>query len=448
MTEQAVDLCEAASVLPSAGRGGERRKRWGSKERVERKGRVEREGREGRRAVRALVLVSLAAVLANASWFSATAVVPALRSEWHLTPAAAAGLVIAVQVGFVTGSVGAALLNLPDRLEGRRLISGAAVAAAVANLGLLGAHGLLVAVPMRFLVGVALAGVYAPAIRLVASYYERGRGVATGVVVGALTLGSSTPHLVRGFSDVSWRVTIVVTTGLALCAALAVASVRTGPAAAPSPALDIGAAARALARERALRLTTLGYLGHMWELYALWSWLAAFYIASRSASTGASPGVTETGAVAFSAIGVAGFAGAVAAGQVADRIGRTATTSGAMLLSGACCLASPILFGARAWLLIGLLLVWGATVIADSAQFSAAVTELAEPRYAGTVLALPLAFGFTLTIVSIRLVPVVTDHAGWRFALLPLAAGPLLGTVAMLRLRGLPAAVRLAGGRR
>jgi len=398
-------------------------------------------------AGQALVLVSLAAVLANASWFSATAVLPALQREWHLSSAEAAWLVVAVQVGFVSGSVAAAVLNLPDRFEPRRLIATGAVVAGIANLGLLAAHGLAIALPARFVVGVALAGVYAPAVRLVSSWFRRGRGVATGAVVGALTLGSGAPHLVRGLGHVAWPVTIVATSVLAILAAFVVRDVRPGPAGAPSPALDVRAAARALRQERPLRLATYGYLGHMWELYAFWSWLAAYYVAARS-STGAPPSTAETGVVAFLAIGVAGCAGAVVAGRVADGIGRTATTSVAMVLSAGCCLASPLVFHARGAVVVALLLVWGAAVIADSAQFSAAVTELAEPAYAGSVLALQLALGFSLTTASIRLVPVLVGQIGWRFALLPLGIGPVLGTIAMARLRAMPAALRLAEGRR
>jgi MFS family permease len=394
---------------------------------------------------RALVRVALGAVLANASWFSATAIVPALEDDWHFTSAGAAWLVVVVQVGFVVGSVGAAVLNLPDRWQPRWLIAGSAVAAGVTNLGLLLAHGLALALPVRFLVGVALAGVYAPSVRLVATHFERGRGVATGVVVGALTLGSGTPHLVRGLGHVPWQATIAVTSGLAVLAAGCVWPVRPGPAAVATPPLDVRAAARALVREQPLRLATMGYLGHMWELYALWSWLAAFFVAARLPSH---PGPAETGTVTFVAIGVAGLLGAVVAGRLADRLGRTAVTSAAMTASAACCLVSPLAFGAALPFLLAVLLVWGATVIADSAQFSAAVTELAEPRYAGSVLALQLALGFTLTIVSIRLVPVVVGVVGWRYALLPLAVGPMLGTVAMLRLRRLPASLALADGRR
>jgi MFS family permease len=398
-------------------------------------------------ARRALALVSLAAVLANATWFSATAIVPTLQREWGLDASGAAWLVVAVQVGFITGSVAAALLNLPDRLEPHRLIGAAALAAAAANAGLLLVDGVTSALPSRFLVGVALAGVYAPGVRLVATHFTRGRGVATGVVVGALTLGSATPHLVRGIGEVPWQTEIIATSALAALAALVISPVRPGPGVPATPPLDLGAAIRAL-RQRPVRLTTTGYLGHMWELYALWAWLPAFYIASRSATAGANPARLQTGVIVFAAIGLAGLAGAVLTGRLADRIGRTTTTSGAMLLSAACCLVSPIAFRASTGVLAVVLLVWGGAVIADSAQFSAAVTELAEPRYAGSALTLQLALGFALTIVSIRLVPVLADAIGWRDALLPLAIGPLAGTAAMLRLRALPVARRLAGGRR
>ena len=394
-----------------------------------------------------LARVALAAVLANSTWFSATAIVPALQRDWALTPAGAAWLVVAVQAGFITGSVAAALLNLPDRVEPRRLMATSAVAAAAANVALVPAGGLVAAIPARFLVGVALAGVYAPGVRLVATHYVRGRGVATGVVVGALTLGSATPHLVRGIATIPWQATLVVTSLLALVAAAVVRPVMAGPHRPASPPLDLGAAARALG-DHAVRLTTLGYLGHMWELYAFWAWVPAFFMASRNSVLGMDPARLETGVVVFAAIGIAGLGGAVGAGRLADRIGRTTTTSAAMLVSAACCAGSPLAYGATTAVLVGVLLIWGASVIADSAQFSAAVTELAEPVYAGSALTLQLALGFALTIASIRLVPVAAGAVGWRFALAPLAIGPLAGTASMLRLRGLPAARRLANGHR
>ena len=392
---------------------------------------------------RALGLVSLVAVLANSTWFSATAVVPALDRQWHLHASGAAWLVAAVQVGFIAGSVGAALLNLPDRVQTRRLIAGAAIGAAASNAALLLAGGLATALPSRLLVGVSLAGVYAPCVRLVASYFERGRGVATGAVVGSLTLGSAAPYLVRGAADVDGHVTILATSALALVAAIAIAGVPSGPGAPPAPPLRIGAAVRAL-RERPLRLATLGYMGHMWELYAVWAWLPAFYAASQTPA----PSRLQMGVVVFAAIGLAGLAGSLAAGRLADRFGRTTTTSAAMLASAACCLASPVAFGASNGVLLAVLLVWGAAVIADSAQFSAAISELAASERVGSALALQTALGFLLTAVSIQLLPVIQTRAGWAVAFAVLAIGPACGATAMLRLRRRPEAARLAGGNR
>ncbi len=398
-------------------------------------------------ARRALLLVGTAEVLALATWFSATAILPALRREWGLSGGEAAWLSAAVPLGFVAGSLLSAALNLADRLEPRRLIAAGAVVAAAANALLLAADGLALAVPARALTGFALAAVYPPGMKLVTTWFRAGRGLAVGVVVGCLTLGSAGPHLVGGLADLPWEGVVVATSALALAAAVAVAPVRQGPYAAPSPPLDLGYALRAL-RDRPLRLATVGYLGHMWELYALWSWLAAFATAAAVARGGAGTAPAGVGLLTFAAIGVAGLAGAVGGGWLADRVGRTALTAGALAVSGACCLASPLAFAAPGAVLVALLLVWGAAVIADSAQFSAAATELAEPRYAGSALTLQVALGFALTIVSIRLVPVVVDAVGWRWALLPLAAGPAAGLVAMLRLRALPAAAAMAGGRR
>jgi MFS family permease len=180
----------------------------------------------------------------------------------------------------------------------------------------------------------------------------------------------------------------------------------------------------------------------MWELYAMWGWFGVFLADSFAGA--ASPGWAPTGA--FLAIGC-GLFGAWAAGRLADRWGRTRTAALAMGVSAACSLAAGFLFGAPPALLIGFGIVWGAAALADSAQFSAMVTELADPAYVGTALTAQLAIGFALTTATLWLIPVARDGWSWRWAFALLAPGPLLGIVAMLRLARRPEAARLAGGR-
>src|SRR5207248_2766638 len=216
-----------------------------------------------------------------------------------------------------------------------------------------------------------------------------------------------------------------------------------GPFATASAKFDVRQITRVF-RNRGVRLANFGYFGHMWELYAMWTW-APVMIRASLAAKGQPPSLVE--AASFLVIG-AGAVGCVAAGLLADRVGRTAVTSVAMMLSGACCLAVGFLFGAHPALLLAVAAIWGASVVADSAQFSACVTELGEPQYIGTALTLQTCLGFLLTIISIQLVPIMEKHVGWQYAFIILAPGPLLGTIAMLRLRGMPEAKMIAQGKR
>jgi MFS family permease len=351
-----------------------------------------------------------------------------------------------VQLGFVAGTLVSALGNLPDLFSTRRLFAASAVLGAAANASLtFAAHGPASAVALRFAVGFFLAGVYPPGMKILASWFRHGRGMALGVLVGCISAGKGFPYLVNAVGSANWRVNVVAVSGLAVVGGLLVLLfVRDGPHGMPAARFDAGQIAKVFAN-RGVRLADFGYFGHMWELYAMWTWFPVFVRESFAARGLARPALAEM--AAFLVIG-AGAVGCVAAGLAADRLGRTAVTSWAMAVSGACCLTIGLFFAAPPGLLLAVAVIWGASIVADSAQFSACVTELADPRYVGTALTVQTCIGFLITMVSIELIPRVVGVLGWRWAFATLAPGPALGILAMLRLRRLPEAARIAHGRR
>ena len=374
---------------------------------------------------RALVALGVCTLLSMTTWFSASAVVPQLRAAWQLGSAAAAGLTVAVQVGFVLGAVGAAVTSLPDVVPGRVLLPVASVGAAAANLGLLAVHGPAAATFLRGATGVFLAGVYPTALRQMSTWFRRQRGTALGLMVAALTLGSAAPHLVNGLGGARWQVVIATTSALTAAGGLLSRFVvHDGPY--PFPAARF-APRRAVAVlvDRRLRLVTAGYLGHMWELYAMWAWFAVF-AATRF------PG-PPAAVLTFAVVGL-GAVGCWLGGVVGDRWGRARSTIAAMTVSGACAAAVGPLLAGPVWAFLLVAGLWGTSVVADSAQFSALVTELGEQAYVGTALTVQLALGFALTTATILVVPYAAGAFGWQYAFLTLVPGPLLGVLAMSRL--------------
>ncbi len=382
-----------------------------------------------------LALVAGVQILGLAVWFSATAISPTLRTEWDLSATATVWLTASVQIGFAIGAVTSSTLGLPDRFVPQRLMATCALGAAACT-ALLAAYadGLALAVPLRLATGLLLAGIYPVGMKLTASWAEPlDRGKAFGRLIGALTLGSALPHLITSAGPLPWRGVMTAASLLCLGAAVvALALVR------PGPLLVTGTRPRARFaldgfRARGPRLANLGYFGHMWELYAFWTWLPAFLLAAR----GLPGGTLDRGVslLTFATIGVAGVAGCLVGGWASDRFGRSPAAVTALVVSGLCCLASPLFFAAPGALLVAFLAVWGAAVIADSGVFSTALSETADQRYVGTALTVQTAIGFSLTVVTIQLLPLVAAAVTWQYAFWLLVPGPLLGAVAMRRFR-------------
>lgn len=382
---------------------------------------------------RTLILLSAAELLGMSLWFAASAVSGQLAERWTLSASESGWLTTIVQLGFVVGTALSALLNLADVIPSKRLFAVSAVLGAAANAAILVTPGYNGALLLRFLTGMFLAGVYPPAMKMISTWFRSQRGLAIGTIVGALTVGKATPYLVHAIPDIGVApVILTASAGAILSALLVTVGFHEGPYPfAPRP-FSWGLVAT-VARVREWRLATGGYLGHMFELYAFWTWIPAYLAASAARSN---PGSQHAGLVSLIAFGTIamGGAGCIWGGLTADRTSRERVVTISLVASGACCLVVGFFFGASLWLLAPIALVWGFFVVADSAQFSALVTESVPGHAVGTALTVQTSIGFLLTMVTIQGLPALAARIGWQWSFVFLAFGPAAGIASIRRL--------------
>jgi len=383
---------------------------------------------------RVLGLLAAAELLGMSLWFAGSAVAGQLAVRWSIGTAQAAWITTVVQLGFVCGTALTALLNLADVLPSRAFFAGSALLGAAANAGVVVADRFSVGLVCRFVTGLALAGVYPPAMKMASTWFRARRGLAIGTVVGALTVGKATPYLVHALPDAGPSAVILTASACAMIAAILIGAFYSdGPFPFPPRPFSWGLV-RTVVERREWRLATGGYLGHMFELYSFWTWIPVFIGASIAAQhAGGNVEAHLVSLIAFGTIAIGGV-GCVWGGLAADARGRERLVMLAMAASGACSLIIPVAFGRSLWALTPLTLAWGFFVVADSAQFSALVTEAVPSHAVGTALTVQTSLGFLLTMVSIQLVPPVVNLVGWRWAFPMLALGPSFGIAAIRRL--------------
>jgi MFS family permease len=392
-------------------------------------------------------ILLFAEIAAMSTWFATNASISAIKTGSHLSVAHEAMLTNSVQAGFVAGTLISALLALPDRIDLTRLfaISSLIASAATFSIVFLDPASTLILL-LRFITGFCMAGVYPVGMAIASTWAAGDLGLLIGLLVAGLTIGSAAPHIAAAYPFLDWRTPCAAAGFGALLAAISICFVKLGPNVWTAPKFKVSNVLQAW-RNRAVRTANLGYFGHMWELYAMWAWIGSFVSASfNAASASYSPAINPS-LVTFAII-ASGALGAFGGGWLADRWGRTAVTSLSMIVSGCCALLIGATFGGPPALTIAIGLVWGISVIADSAQFSAAVAELSDNSLRGTMLTIQTSVGFLITLVSIQAMPYVVKWVGWSEAFSLLAIGPFLGTIAMLRLRKMPESEKLAMGRR
>ncbi|MEH7177505.1 MFS transporter [Neobacillus vireti] len=383
----------------------------------------------------ALTIIGISVIFCLSLWFSASVIAPELKQSWSLSPLEEAFLAASIPSGFVIGAFFSSYFGLTDRYSVRKLFAISALLGALLNGFLITADQAAFGIVLRILTGVTLAGVYPTSVKIIAHWFPKQRGLATGILIAALTLGSSMPHFISIFTinmDSSW--VLMTTSILALMAAILILVLLPDNQMAPNKSSWSFSIFEKILKNKPIMLANYGYFGHMWELYAMWTWLPAFLTASFLRSSPNSDPMLSM-FTTFTSIGVAGGIGCIAGGILADKIGRANLTIICMSISGLCAILIGFTFGGVIWLTVLVSIIWGASVIADSAQFSVGITEFAESEYIGTALTLQMCIGFLITILSINLIPIIQTFIGWRFVFILLSIGPILGIISMVKFK-------------
>ncbi|PKP40108.1 MAG: MFS transporter [Bacteroidetes bacterium HGW-Bacteroidetes-13] len=377
-----------------------------------------------------LAVIVFAQFCCTSLWFAGNGVMNDLSKAFHLNSDALANLTSAVQFGFIIGTLVFALLTLADRFSPSRVFFFSAIAGSVFNLGIiLENNSLTLLMSFRFLTGFSLAGIYPVGMKIAADYYQKGLGKSLGFLVGALVIGTAFPHLLRGMTDsLPWRLVLISTSGIAAVGGfLMLMMVPDGPYRKPGQKPDLKAFFKVF-RNIDFRSAAFGYFGHMWELYAFWSFVPLMLTTNLNRHPETQLNIPL---LSFLIIALGGPA-CVLGGFISEKFGTKKTAVTALGISCCCCLISPLIFYLDSEiLLVGFLIFWSLFVIADSPLFSTLVAENASAEIKGTALTITNSIGFAITIVSIQLLSMLKDSFDETYIYTVLSIGPVIGLLAL-----------------
>lgn len=386
-------------------------------------------------AWKALGWIAVAVLFSLSLWYSATVVVNDLMEYWNLSSSLEGWLSASIPLGFVIGTFISSYVGLADKYHPRTIFAISALFGAIFNLLMIFTKSGIIGIALRILTGITLAGVYPIAVKILSHWFPKNRGLAVGILIAALTIGTSLPHfIVMIFSSLHWKLIIVSSSILAFIAAIIITFLLEDNPVQRRNAPFSMKLIKNVIKNKHVMLANYGYFGHMWELYAMWTWLPAFLTASFTKYL-LEVSITFIAFTSFASIGIAGAVGCVVGGILSDKIGRANLTIVSMLISGICCILIGFTYGKAIWLTLIIAIIWGIAIIADSAQFSVAVSEVSEIDYVGTALTFQMCIGFLLTIVSINILPIIQRIIGWEWAFTILSIGPFLGIIAMYKYR-------------
>lgn len=378
-----------------------------------------------------LPAIVIAQFACTSLWFAGNAVVNDIIEEFSLPVGILGNIISAVQFGFILGTLVFAIFTIADRFSPSKVFMVAASVGAILNLSVFIDGSYATVLGSRFLTGFCLAGIYPVGMKIAADYHEKGLGKALGYLVGALVIGTALPHFIKGFSaNLDWKYVLVATSALAIIGGLAVGLfVPNGPYRKSSVRPNFSAFFK-IFQQSNFRAAAFGYFGHMWELYAVWTFIPLILAHYQQLH----PNIDFNISIWSFLIIASGGLACILGGYWSIKVGSGKTAFVALLISLICCLISPFLYELPYWLFIFILLIWGMNVVADSPQFSTLVAHNADPKVKGTALTIVNSIGFTITIISIQIFTMLMEFVDFEYLFLMLAIGPVLGLVAIRKL--------------